>query len=675
MASRKNEQPVSYGSPQTHLADGRDRKLIIFLERQADYSFLFDYMKNNDEAANAYIYFPYTNLMSQLILAADKAGLEIEDQLLPYSTISLDYDNEIYKAALRFSEVYIDSIRLNSNRIYGTRDQFVPLSSKRAATIRLHDQVVSRLRFFYELNQHLKKYRPGKIIYAPSKGQPAQIVKNLLEKICGDCDVTMLTDHLLVPHDIDPLFMSTKASAFCAKRPLRLPSLADNKVRIPRGALSFVVNSIDKQYGHTLKPMLPILLEKETSCAVFNFMSGHTPDWLESEELKPHLKTRRLVYYQKQPDRPALHYTQKERRLMEASASHFEHVIQSQFEPELKIYASMISAYIAGFGFSLISLIKEYTQFFTPIIKRSSALVLMPGRALEAGIATGIAVERKVPNIEIIGILSKTNRYVTPIAQEAFCIEPYSASVLTDFLDMPKESVKVTGGVKIEYGLSSARKLSQADARSQIPEFQNILDQKILMLASQPIDISYASQIAEMAILACKTAGDINLVIKLHPNETDTRESVYAALAKKHNFTRLIVLKNTPVMNVVVACDIMSTYFSTVGLEAFALKRPVICLNPFQDTVPFDLVEMGVAAEAKSATELLQKIKDILSNSNDTLAYHPLLEAVRDGKAIERVTDMLASRSQAQRDLVSPLRLTYYKRKARMAKIRLFGGR
>ena len=647
--------------------------MIIFLERQADYLFFFEYIKNNEDAANALIYFPYPNLRADLVLAANEAGLDIESKLLSFATISMKYDNELYKLALRFSQAYVKAIRLNSLRLYGSREKFITSTSKRATIVRMHDQIASRLRLFYELKQHLQKCHPNKFVYIPGKEQPALIVKNLLSALCENISIKMLTEHLPNNYKSTALFMSTNSAAFCAKNPLKLPSLANNKARIPRGAISFIVNPADKQYGHTLEPLLPILLSKNTPCAVFNIASRHTPTWLDSEALKPHIKSGKLVYFPKTVNRTPLSYKETEQRLMQVSARDFEKFVETQFKPDEKIYGNMISAYLSRFAFSLISLVKECTEYFLPITRKSSALVLVPGRVLESGIATGLAIEQKIPNIEIVGILSKTNRYVTPIAQEAFCIDPYSASVLTDFLNMPKEAVKVTGGVKIEHGLSSVRTLSQSNARQSIPEFNNIRDQKIIMLASQPLDIKYASRIAEIAIKSCKMAGDINLVIKLHPNETDVHKNCYVNLAKELNFTKLIILQDRPVMKVVVSSNIVMTYFSTVGLEAFALKKPVICINAFQEFLPFDLVEMGIASEAKSELELLQKIKDIFSKKNDTLTYHPSLEAVRDGQAIERLADMLVTRSVAQRELVSRLRSSYYKRKIKSVRSRLLG--
>jgi hypothetical protein len=106
-------------------------------------------------------------------------------------------------------------------------------------------------------------------------------------------------------------------------------------------------------------------------------------------------------------------------------------------------------------------------------------------------------------------------------------------------------------------------------------------------------------------------------------------------------------------------------------LEAFTLKRPVIVVNPFEKRPPFDLVELGVAAEARTPDDLRQFLATLATTGDLGLKYDPTLETLRDGKTITRVQNLILERARRHRDRNNPVHPAYYARKARSLARRL----
>jgi hypothetical protein len=91
--------------------------------------------------------------------------------------------------------------------------------------------------------------------------------------------------------------------------------------------------------------------------------------------------------------------------------------------------------------------------------------------------------------------------------------------------------------------------------------------------------------------------------------------------------------------------DVCITYFSGIGIEAFAIGCEVIALNITGKEWSFRLGDIGIADEATSVQELsaaLEKIIDKKSKTNLDLINTPKeLMIFRDGLAIDRIRSII----------------------------------
>lgn len=650
---------------------------LIFLETQKDFTFLFDLMKSDASYFGAQIFFPYPKLKEKLIEDADRAGIDIREQVWQFSTISLEYDNEIYDAARQIATLLTDTVRLNSLRILGSRDALLHSDIHWACIVRFHDHIVWRLRVFFEFQKRFDEYTAGnkidEISLIPGPGQPAFSVRALIAELTGNTNVSIFADHLNAGQMNVLNAKGRSPEKYLNPRPRRMPTYLQRPGKMPKNSITFVANVLDRQYEATLQPLLPLLLEK-SPVTIFSYAMREKPAWLFGGEFDKYFKSGRLAYFDKSRTGNDLPYSKANKRVMAAVMRDFQNQLLTHENEKLNVFAEVLTIFVATFSYVLICYIKDTRNYFTKVADRSSAVVALPGRILESNLLVGISQKLKIPTVEIqSGTLSRTKRFVRPLADEFFAIEPYSARVVVDYFERNKEDVIVTGGIKVEYDLSVARGMTQTEAFASIEQLQGVADKKIIVMATQPIGTEYAGEVMELAIKGCLNNPDICLVIKPHPNETESYMTIYRALAKKYKLKNFIILEDVKVLTAVVAADIVCTYFSTVGLEAFALAKPVICINPFDKPLPFDLVQLGVAQEVKNPEAFAAKIISISQPGGEVQSYDPLLETIRDGKAIERVAGLLSDRSSAYCAWASPMNAAYYRRKIRSAGIRLRG--
>ena len=70
---------------------------------------------------------------------------------------------------------------------------------------------------------------------------------------------------------------------------------------------------------------------------------------------------------------------------------------------------------------------------------------------------------------------------------------------------------------------------------------------------------------------------DVFLIIKVHPNENDLL--FYQNIAEKFNVTNFSIQQFHNLYEILYISNLVIVAFSTVGIEAMKMKRPVISLN------------------------------------------------------------------------------------------------
>ena len=175
-------------------------------------------------------------------------------------------------------------------------------------------------------------------------------------------------------------------------------------------------------------------------------------------------------------------------------------------------------------------------------------------------------------------------------------------------------------------------------------DFHIGINKKIIFL-SPPVSFffnfgSYSSEIEK--IITCilnviKNLSNIYLIIKLHP--MDRNLDLYNDLIEEFGVNNASVVKHYNSFNLLVSCDCLITKYSTVGLEAMILGKPVICLNFNKDSIHYIL--NNAAFELSNCNELSLLIKEILENpslkSKERKQFVEKYNYKNDGLATQRV--------------------------------------
>jgi glycosyltransferase involved in cell wall biosynthesis len=175
---------------------------------------------------------------------------------------------------------------------------------------------------------------------------------------------------------------------------------------------------------------------------------------------------------------------------------------------------------------------------------------------------------------------------------------------------IPPEHLFVIGQPRFDLILK--QKYNPARLRSElgIPE-----DKGIIVLATQPMVESYLwtekerEKFIKVVAEGMKDFPEKQLVMKLHPDEN---MDIYRQILGNIGDDKTTVCRDTDTYELLHACDLLITFYSTVALEAMLFNKPVITMNLFGKTDIFPFARSGAALGVYQAAELVPAMKKAL---------------------------------------------------------------
>lgn len=169
----------------------------------------------------------------------------------------------------------------------------------------------------------------------------------------------------------------------------------------------------------------------------------------------------------------------------------------------------------------------------------------------------------------------------------------------------------------------------------------------LAVFASQPIpDKSLRWQAAFDVFTAFANLDETDLIVKLHPAEREAK-AYYQEIADKAGYKNPKFLYDVDLYELIAACDLLITCYSTVGGEAVYMGKPLIILDHHK----IDLLGYhaeGVAWQATGSESLGMLVKKILTKelAPDTIKYAEFITkyaCVIDGNATQRCLNAIRS--------------------------------
>jgi len=196
---------------------------------------------------------------------------------------------------------------------------------------------------------------------------------------------------------------------------------------------------------------------------------------------------------------------------------------------------------------------------------------------------------------------------------DKMCVWSQSAKKnLIELGNFPSSILTVTGDPKLDFLPKVVKKFNFEDIikKLEIPK-----NKKIILFATENLPKKEENVLITKTILkTMKELPNCHLVIKIHPNELDF--SLYREIAKKVNLSKFSLFRDVNLYELLYVSDVVIVSYSTVGVEAMRMKKPVIALHlmGLHDNVSY--IKQNMAYVIRSEEELLATIKKSLESEN-----------------------------------------------------------
>lgn len=637
--------PVSNTDSREHLRRGLeiafDITEIELAEAAASGASLVLYIEGQEAAAdvvdlipeyalpNVHFFVPHILVMRKIHDRLTEAGHA--DQLLNYWTIDPLEDNPLYTEARELARTMVEELRAAEADHMPAPPRYVTHATELALEVGLHDRIASHIRPLSVFAQHADVWRDKEVVLVARRGYGLAGLLKALGNIVG----------------YEPrvsLELAPEAWATRVRRGLAMPAQAvTSKVAlwpfydqpvIPPGQdpVVIITNLRDQGYRKTATEVIGRLVH-DVPVVAFSINAA------DADEVDiPRDPNAQVLAKNAPPPRPqTIRLSGDEVDMITTAVAAFGDAARAR-DGWVGDCALLLQALLLAQLGRLLVTTAELARELEPVVATARCVAVMPARPVEGQLALRLAAAHGVPTIEVqCGTLQASKRFIEPTADWLLAIDRNSKDIFCEFLGRHEGSVDIIGSPKIDYDLAPYRRMTKAAARRQLDLPLHDEDAEVILNATQPIGVDRASRIMRMVVEAVATRPRAHLVVKAHPNEGPEYVEAYTEIASRSGLDRFSIVRDVPANELVVAADVVITLYSTVGLEAFALRRPVIVANPFPERPPFDLLRLGVAQEAAGAAELAQLLDDASAVFHAAVAAEPTLAFLQDGQSAARI--------------------------------------
>jgi len=251
---------------------------------------------------------------------------------------------------------------------------------------------------------------------------------------------------------------------------------------------------------------------------------------------------------------------------------------------------------------------------------------------------TWISYVHKIEHVE-----DKSGKICFPLPEKMCVWSKKAKENLLKFGNYPNNVPEVTGDPKIDF---LPKAIQQFDL-TKIKEELNIpKNKKIILFATQTLPNLHEKELLTKSVFeSIKNLQDVYLIIKAHPNETGL--SFYKKIADENNVSNYTIQQFSNLYELLYIADVVIVPYSTVGLEAMRMKKPVITLNLLGLHNDDPLIKSGFSKVVKNQSELLPILQKCLEPIPDSKILESSAQyseneiGLVDGKASERITNLI----------------------------------
>jgi hypothetical protein len=234
----------------------------------------------------------------------------------------------------------------------------------------------------------------------------------------------------------------------------------------------------------------------------------------------------------------------------------------------------------------------------------------IPSLALQHGVIYDDAFAY-THNIEDFNNKKSELNFVLP---DKMCVwSERSKNALINSAKFYPDSIIVTGDPKTD-NFESLKKYSKHEKifhELKIPK-----DKKIILFATENLpNLKEMELVAKTVLKTVSEMTEFFLLIKLHPNEFDS--FLYQKIVNELNIKSYLILKDVNLYEIIQVSDLVIISYSTVGLEAMRMSKPVIALNLMGLHNESVIIKNNSELEIKNINELITSIMQFTKNPNN----------------------------------------------------------
>jgi hypothetical protein len=204
---------------------------------------------------------------------------------------------------------------------------------------------------------------------------------------------------------------------------------------------------------------------------------------------------------------------------------------------------------------------------------------------------------------------------------------------------VPRERMTVTGQPSFDV-LARYREKGRVEKEA---------DERLLVVITQPLDVALTEDMRREMLRGALLAGrEIpRLRVKVKPHPRDNLRDLCLVLSELGAPREALLPKKLDLYGLLASADVVLTAFSTVGVEAIMLGRPVVVFKPDEKAGVLPYVDSGAVLRAGGAEEVARAIRAVFEGEileklargrEEYIAHH---ECAADGGGAERVVRLV----------------------------------
>lgn len=258
----------------------------------------------------------------------------------------------------------------------------------------------------------------------------------------------------------------------------------------------------------------------------------------------------------------------------------------------------------------------------------------------------GILSSPHIPNYYFAAVTTDAGKDAIscPVPTRTLVYGEQTREMLTRVSAYPESSVKVVGMPTYDPILRSLPHRSRSDMRRELGLEANA---PVGLIVSQPfLNPEHRHFFVAKVLEVAAQMNQVQWVVKLHPSE---RPGAWDAYLGGRDMAGSVVVFTSYLHQLLVACDVMISWFSTTILEACLFARPVVALRVPGCWTPEDYIRDGLAVGVDGAVQLREALAELLDDDDERERLSARAAAAVNrycyragGSATGRVADVVA---------------------------------